>query len=66
MQRRFLIVILALLMALGTVPFSVSEAEQAESVRVLLGTEGAEKVEIAVKGSYSVGGTPFTGGTLSA
>ena len=66
MLRKCLIVILALLTAFAAVPFSVSEAAQASSVRVLLGTEGAKEVKITVKGSYSVGGTPFTDGTLTA
>ena len=66
MFRKCLTVILAALLALLSVPFSASEAEQAQSVRVLLGTEGADKVKITVKGSYSVGGTPFTDGTLTA
>ena len=66
MLRRCLIVILALLTALATVPFSVSETSQASSVRVLLGTEGAREVKITVKGTYSVGGTQFTDGMLTA
>ena len=66
MLRRFLITLLASILMILTVPFSASETVQAGSVRVLLGTGGAEKIEIAVKGDYSVGGTLFTGGTLTA
>ena len=58
--------LLALTLLLALLPAWHTEAEEGTSVRVLLGTEGASKVEVAVTGTYSVGDTTFTGGTLTA
>ena len=62
--------ILALLMALLLLPVltATSQAESEESVivRVRLSTNGADTVSVEAVGTYRVGDTTFTGGTVTA
>ena len=65
-MKRCSALLLAAILLLTLFPFPKAEAEEGTNVRVLLGTGGAEKIDVAVKGTYSVGDTTFTGGTLTA
>ncbi|MBR3272096.1 MAG: SpoIID/LytB domain-containing protein [Clostridia bacterium] len=57
-----------LLALLLLVSLPVAQRTQAEdtTVRVLLGTDGQEEITVTVKGTYAVGDTSFTDGTLTA
>ena len=68
MKKRIALIV-ALLLLIAAIPISITTvAEETEpvTVRVLLGTDGASKVTVDVVGSYTVGDTSFTGGTLTA
>ncbi|MBR0081214.1 MAG: SpoIID/LytB domain-containing protein [Clostridia bacterium] len=68
-MKKRIALLLALLLIL-TFPLTIhswaEEETEPVTVRVLLGTDGASSVAVTVLGSYSVGDTSFTGGTLTA
>ena len=68
LMRKRIALALALLMLAALPMLRHTEAEETApaTVRVLLGTEGAAQVDVTVKGTYSVGDTEFTDGTLTA
>lgn len=65
-MRKRVAILLAVLLLVSVVPVMQQTSAEETTVRVRLSTSGASAVTVAVKGSYSVNGTSFTGGTVTA
>ena len=64
MKKTIALLIAALMLVM--LPAVPSAEENGTTVRVLLETQGEETLTITVKGTYSVGDTSFTDGTVTA
>lgn len=65
-MRKRVAMLLAVLLLMFAVPDIRPARAEETTVRVRLSTSGASEVSVAVKGTYSVNGTSFTGGTVTA